>query len=205
MDPHHTAVLHTTFSGAQFSPEMAIMPDVTWQYTDLGMRFIAYRTLSDGRIMERYSPCLFPNVRSVPDVYMKTGRTKRMRWCVPVDDTHHIHFNAARVPLDFKDHDQLRGRTVGDRIWAEMTEEEHREFPHDWEAQIGQGAISLHSEDHLASADKGVSMLRRLMREQIRLVAKGEDPIGVTFDPAKAINKVGAGNYFQGTYKEDDT
>ena len=202
MDPHHTAVLHTTFSGAQFSPEMAIMPDVTWEYTDLGMRFVAYRTLPDGRVMERYSPCLFPNVRSVPDVYMKTGRTKRMRWCVPIDDTHHMHFNAVRVPLDFKGHDALRGRTVGDRVWAEMTEEEHREFPHDWEAQIGQGAISLHSEDHLASADKGVAMLRRRMREQIRLVAQGGDPIGVTFDPAKALNKVGAGNYYQGTYQE---
>jgi len=202
MDPHHVAVLHTSFSGAQFAPEMGIMPDVTWEYTDLGMRFVAYRTLSDGRVMERYSPCLFPNVRSVPDVYMQTGRTKRMRWCVPVDDTHHRHFNAMRVAEDFDGHDALRGRTVGDRVWAEMTEAEHQQFPHDWEAQIGQGPISLHSEEHLASADKGVAMLRRLMRQQIRIVQQGGDPIGVTFDPARSLNKVGAGNYFQGTYKE---
>jgi len=202
MDPHHVAVLHTSFSGAQFAPEMGIMPDVHWEYTDLGMRFIAYRNLPDGKVMERYSPCLFPNVRSVPDVYMQTGRTKRMRWCVPVDDTHHRHFNAMRVPADFNGHDGLRGRTVGDRIWADMTEAEHQEFPHDWEAQIGQGPISLHSEEHLASADKGVVMLRRLMRQQIRIVQQGGDPIGVTFDPDKALNRVGAGNYLQGTYQE---
>jgi phenylpropionate dioxygenase-like ring-hydroxylating dioxygenase large terminal subunit len=204
MDPHHVAILHTSFSGAQFAPEMGIMPDVTWEYTSLGMRFIAYRTLPDGRVMERYSPCLFPNVRSVPDVYMKTGRTKRMRWCVPIDDTHHMHFNAARVPKGFtnEEADALRGRTVGDKIWAEMSEQEHQDFPHDWEAQIGQGPINLHSEEHLASADKGVVMLRRLIREQIRVVQNGGDPIGVTFHPDEAFKRVGAGNYIQGTYQE---
>jgi len=54
----------------------------------------------------------------------------------------------------------------------------------------------------VSSADKGVAMLRRLMRQQIRIVQQGGDPIGVTFDPARSLNKVGAGNYFQGTYKE---
>jgi hypothetical protein len=127
-----------------------------------------------------------------------------MRWCVPIDDTHHMHFNAARVPKGFtnEEADALRGRTVGDKIWAEMSEQEHQDFPHDWEAQIGQGPINLHSEEHLASADKGVVMLRRLIREQIRVVQNGGDPIGVTFHPDEAFKRVGAGNYIQGTYQE---
>jgi hypothetical protein len=161
------------------------------------MRFVAQRTLPNGRVMERYSPCLFPNVRSVPDVHNETGRTKHIRWCVPVDDTHHRHFNARRVPAGFDGADALRGRTVGNRIWAEMSEAEHQAFPHDWEAQIGQGSISLHSEEHLATADKGVAMLRRLMRQQIHVVQQGGDPLGVTFDPERALNTVGAGNFYR--------
>jgi nitrite reductase/ring-hydroxylating ferredoxin subunit len=203
MDPFHVPILHTSFSGAQFAPEMAIMPDVTWEYTPLGMIYTAHRTLEDGRDVDRVSPVLFPNVRSVPDVHLQPGLTRRMRWCVPVDDTHHRHFNAQRVPADFKGYDKQRGRTVGDKIWGDMTEEEHQDFPHDWEAQLGQGPITLHSEEHLASSDKGVSMLRRLIRQQIRLVQQGGDPIGVTFDPDKALNIVGAGNFYRA--RKDET
>ena len=39
-------------------------------------------------------------------------------------------------------------------------------------------------------------MLRRLIRQQIRHVQDGGDPIGVSFDPANRVNKVGAGNYY---------
>jgi hypothetical protein len=85
---------------------------------------------------------------------------------------------------------------VGDKMWGDMTEEEHQDFPHDWEAQIGQGPITLHSEEHLATSDRGVVMMRRLLRQQIRIALEGGDPIGVTFDPDKAYNVVGAGNFF---------
>jgi len=35
------------------------------------------------------------------------------------------------------------------------------------------------------------------MREEIRRVARGEDPMGVAFDAAHATVKVQAGNYFR--------
>jgi hypothetical protein len=34
------------------------------------------------------------------------------------------------------------------------------------------------------------------LRQQIRIALEGGDPIGVTFDPDKAYNVVGAGNFF---------
>ncbi len=197
MDPFHVPILHTSFSGPQFAPEMVIMPDVTWDYTPLGMIYTARRTLEDGRTVDRVSPVLFPNVRSVPDVHLKPGLTRKMRWCVPVDDAHHCHFNAMRVPADFDGHDKQRGRTVGDKWWGDMTEQEHQDFPSDWEAQLGQGPITFHSEEHLATSDKGVAMLRRQIRQQIKVVQEGGDPIGVTFDPKKAYHVVGAGNFYR--------
>ncbi|HXQ50780.1 MAG TPA: hypothetical protein VN802_06780 [Stellaceae bacterium] len=62
---------------------------------------------------------------------------------------------------------------------------------------MGQGPISLHSEENLATSDLGVVRLRRMVREQIAVVRQGGDPIGVAFDPAQATVKVQAGNYFR--------
>jgi hypothetical protein len=80
-----------------------------------------------------------------------------------------------------------------------MTEDEHQRFPSDWEAQVSQGPITLHSDEHLVTSDNGVVLLRRLIRQQIRVVQEGGDPIGVNFDPAKAIIEVGSGNYIADT------
>ncbi len=81
-------------------------------------------------------------------------------------------------------------------MWSEMTEEQHQRYPTDWEAMCSQGPVTLHSEEHLATSDKGVAMLRRLLREQIRIVQQGGDPSGVTFGSATTISKIGSGNYY---------
>jgi hypothetical protein len=105
-------------------------------------------------------------------------------------------FNVGVFPNDFKP--QRRERIPGKK-WLEMTAEERQRFPGDWEAQVGQGPITLHSEEHLASSDKGIRMLRRLVREQIEIVQKGGDPQGVTFDPTKEVIEVRSGNFFKET------
>ena len=52
--------------------------------------------------------------------------------------------------------------------------EERRREPGDYEALTGQGEIAVHAAEHLASSDKGVIMLRRLLREGIKAVQNGE-------------------------------
>jgi len=84
---------------------------------------------------------------------------------------------------------------VNGKSWAELTEEEHQRMPHDYEAQVGQGAITLHSEERLAASDRGVVMLRRLLRREIEAVQAGRDPLGVIFDRARAVVQVEAGNF----------
>ena len=78
-----------------------------------------------------------------------------------------------------------------------MTEAEHQDTPGDFEAQAGQGTISLHSEEHLAQSDRGIVMMRRLLKEQMKLVAAGGDPINVAYDLSKATIKVPSGNFFR--------
>jgi hypothetical protein len=79
--------------------------------------------------------------------------------------------------------------------WVDMTAEEHQRFPDDYEAQTGQGPITLHSDEHLATTDQGVVMLRRLLLKQADIVAEGGDPIGVSFDKGAGPIRSEAGNF----------
>ena len=74
----------------------------------------------------------------------------------------------------------MRSRQGG-KLWEELSAEEHQRFPGDFEAQTGQGAITLHSEEHLVESDRGIALLRQFLRQQVELVAKGSDPAGVAF------------------------
>ena len=87
-----------------------------------------------------------------------------------------------------------RSRMNG-KLWADLTEEEHQKFPGDWEAQVGQGPITLHSDEHLATSDQGVVMLRRFLQRQLEAITAGGDPVGVSFDPDTAPVVFEAGNY----------
>jgi nitrite reductase/ring-hydroxylating ferredoxin subunit len=197
MDPFHIPILHMGFSQPQFAPELAVMPKVTWAPTELGMRYTALRDLPDGRQLHRELHVMFPGVVSIPPFEkLVAGPSRSLRFVVPVDDTHYCAFNAMRVHEDEMHKVPRRGRSVGPKMWAAMTEKERRDLPSDWEGQVGQGPITLHSEEHLASSDRGVVMLRRLIRQQIQAVREGRDPVGVCYDP-NHVNKVGAGNFFR--------
>ncbi len=69
----------------------------------------------------------------------------------------------------------MRSRLNG-KLWEELTAAEHRDFPGDYEAQVGQGPITMHSEENLVSSDRGVALVRRQLRQQLDAVAEGRDP-----------------------------
>lgn len=193
MDPFHIPVLHTTFSGVQFVAEMGVMPDVHWEYTDTGIRYTAYRQLDDGREVDRVTAATFPYVRMVPNVQLRHGKAAGVGWVVPVDDTSLRLCFAMKIP----ESENALPRSPNLRPWSKMTEAERQKYPGDWEAQVGQGPITLHSEEHLATSDKGVAMLRRALQQQIKAVQEGRDPAGVNFDPAQELIQVEAGNFFR--------
>jgi hypothetical protein len=200
-DPWHVYILHTSFTGPQFAPQMAVRPQVEWHYTQLGVKYVAYRKLPDGREVDRVSPMLFPNIISTPDVEMAPGPTTTIGWVVPVDDCNHRRFHSMKVPKGLKGRPRQMYTEKREKPWIEMTEQERRQLPSDWEAQAGQGAITLHSEEHLATSDRGIVMLRRLLRQQIKIVQEGGDPIGVSFDPNEALFKTEGGNFYRATAK----
>jgi hypothetical protein len=78
---------------------------------------------------------------------------------------------------------------------VQLTEEEHQRMPGDYEAQTGQGAITYHSQEHLASSDRGVAMVRRVLKQEIEGVQNGEDPAGTSFDANAPVVRTQAGNF----------
>jgi hypothetical protein len=151
--------------------------------------------LPDGRRVERISSWILPNIMSVPDVTLKAGPASGISWVVPVDDTHYVQAMVARVPKDAP----FRSMLFNGKTWGQMSETEHRNTPGDYEAQAGQGPITLHSDEHLVSSDRGIMMLRRMLLEQMDAVAAGRDPSGVSFDAAAAVVKVRSGNFYRAT------
>lgn len=197
MDPYHVSILHTAFSGAQFAPEMAITPEITWEYTDVGMRYVSKRIL-EGREVTRITHVVLPNIRSVPNTSLSHGEAESMGWLVPMDDHSHRTFHITRVPVDHVGVPTATAPTwPGGKKWSALTEDERWEMPGDWEIQAGLGTsgITLHSEERLATSDRGVVMLRRLLKKQIRTVRDGGHPAGVIFDEPSQPRSIGAGNF----------
>lgn len=197
LDPFHVPILHARFSGNQFVPEMGIIPEVTFSYTDVGVRATSTRELPDGRRLKRVTETIAPNLRVVPDPRLGSfGQTDLLGWVLPIDDTHF------RIYTVFKSDDpdrltRMRSTFADDLTWSDMTPEQHRDYPGDYEAQKSQGRISLHSEDHLTTTDQGVTMLRRFMAKQARLVAEGSDPAGVVIGRGETLVTFASGNYLQ--------
>lgn len=196
MDPFHVPILHARFSGNQFTPEMALIPEVTYEYTPLGVRSVQMRELGDGRQLRRVTEVIFPNLRVVASPKLASGQTNMIGWVVPKDDTNFRIFTVAR-DSDPEFLNKLRSTHEG-KPWKDLTPSEHQRLPGDYEAQGSQGKISLHAGDHLTTTDQGIAMIRRLMAKQRRAVENGGDPIGIRFDDDAALVRVEGGNYFEG-------
>src|SRR5579862_8933968 len=192
MDPYHVAVLHSSFSGVQFSEQMKLVPQVRFENASYGVRSIQLRDLGDRKVHQRVTEVVLPTIRAVANPRAEqAGRCSLLGWVLPIDDTTFRIYSAGRV----RSPGELgsgRSRFNG-KAWTELTPEEHQRMPGDYEAQVGQGPISFHSEEHLVSTDRGISMLRAMLQRQVEIVAQGGDPVGVAFEGASDLVELAAG------------
>jgi len=196
VDPYHVPILHGSFSGPQFVEQMAAFPKVKFEYGQQGVKAISARPGPDGKRFRRVTEAIVPTLRVVPNPRVaQYGMVESIGWTLPIDDTHYHIYVAGRV----KEKGELakfKSRYNG-KTWAELSAEEHQKFPGDTEAQVGQGPITFHSEEHLMTTDQGVGMLRFLLQKQVDAVAAGGDPVGVAFSEADAYVKFDAGQYLE--------
>lgn len=190
MDPYHVFILHSTFSKAQFNDLLSVRPEIAFEQTAYGVTSTQIRAMNNGSRLHRVVEALLPTVRiaSHPSFVMP-GRCNNVSWYLPIDETHTRIFTVVKVPRWFP-HVNFNALPIYDgKNWFEMSEAEHRAFPGDYEAQVGQGPVTLHSEEHLATSDQGVALLRRLFRIQVRNLRDGRpiDPAAGASAPYEVI------------------
>lgn len=60
---------------------------------------------------------------------------------------------------------------------------------------MSQGPIAHHSEEHFATSDKGIALLRRFLEKQLKVMAEGGNPAGTAFVESAAYVRFEAGNF----------
>ena len=195
MDPVHTSFLHALSSGYHFTPAFGALAELEWQETPYGMIYVATRRVGDF-VWVRICDFMVPNVHQFTRELEEAGgervayRPVVIRWAVPLDDTQTMNFELAQV-------DPAWGLTAaqiaqpGFGQSADRPYEERQRHPGDYDAQSSQRPIAVHDLEHLASTDRGVIMLRRIVRDGIRAVEAGDDPRGVTHEAGATIRTHG--------------
>ncbi|HET7342781.1 MAG TPA: Rieske 2Fe-2S domain-containing protein [Methylomirabilota bacterium] len=191
MDPVHTAFLHALSSGDQFTPAFGVVPELDWELTEAGMVYIATRRVGD-LVWVRVCDFMPPNVHQFTREIEEASEVKEgtrpviVRWAVPDDDTHTTNFELAQVdPAWGLTPEQVAAPGFGQA--GERPYAERQRHPADYDAQASQREIAVHALEHLASTDRGVIMLRRIVREGIAAVARGEDPLGTRWPEGRPV------------------
>jgi phenylpropionate dioxygenase-like ring-hydroxylating dioxygenase large terminal subunit len=194
MDPAHTAFLHTIVSGAVFTNEFGVLPELDFVETPIGMIYVATRRVGDN-IWARMVEAVLPNLQQVAPIW-EDGREEHpfsgpmmSRWIVPVDDSNtmflefrHVSETAGVTPSWWADRDIM----LPGQVAAESYEDGQR-HPGDYEAQVSQRSIAIHGLEHLGATDRGVTMFRNQIRRGIRAVKAGDEPHGLCHNAGAVI------------------
>jgi hypothetical protein len=101
---------------------------------------------------------------------------------VPVDDTHTLtigwrFYRRELDPTGLGNPDAVgKGKIDFMGQTAERPYDQRQRQPGDYEVQVSQRPIAVHALENLATSDRGVSMLRRLIRQAIRAVPQETAP-----------------------------
>src|SRR5260221_10898913 len=200
MDPAHGVFLHTRISFEHFAPAWGKLPVTEFRETPLGMIYITSRRVDD-LVWVRMNDIMLPNIVQAgaiweagdkPKAFTRSGLT---RWTVPIDDAHSLviglrHFNDGVNDPQGRSVEALCGKETVDFMGqtGERPYAERQRVPGDFDAQVSQRPIAIHALEHLGTTDRGVSMLRRLVRTGLRAVQAGQEPHCVRGAPSKVIS-----------------
>ena len=188
VDPAHLLILHQNTAMRARTPV-----NTTRGFTDDIEKFEFYefpygimkkRTYKNGSIDEH--PLIFPNI-------LRQANATQIR--VPMDDTHTKIFFVRFYPSE-------DGRVVRDQPDPEVEYVQPYKNPPDglhpftrfrmdqvqaqdhmaWETQ---GPLADRTQERLATSDRGVVMLRELMKREIAKVRQGLDPLGIVREPSQ--------------------
>jgi nitrite reductase/ring-hydroxylating ferredoxin subunit len=170
---------------AEYDADLASLRDhyrermVEWRESPVGIASIHTQRAGD-LVYVRVTDFIPPNIHQFPPTWYRVVGEETFRpptgaqWAVPVDDTHTMTFGFTYIKEGRDADDRVHVLRSADSI--ARTYAERQRAPGDYEAQESQRPIAVHRLEHLATTDGGVIMTRRLIREGIRAVQRGESP-----------------------------
>jgi 5,5'-dehydrodivanillate O-demethylase len=190
VDPSHLFWLHGETAHLvgvveRYEEEHKFIP---FEFGILKQRRTPGKKPGDGPQLDQH-PLLFPiTLRHVFRALKTDGllrHTVQIR--VPVDDTHTQVYVVYFTPNE-SDNSPADGDPpweyfpIRDEKGAYRLEHVLVQDAMVWETQ---GALTDRTQEHLGVGDEGIIILRKLLREQIEIVQKGGEPLGVLRDPSK--------------------
>jgi len=161
------------------------LPELDYVKTPHGMMNINVRRWNDN-LWVRTTEDILPNMNQTGSLWLSAeeedsfARVALTRWMMPVDDTNTKmigwrYFND-RVDVGLGDKSQVGvgkidiiGQTEDERPY-----EERQRIPGDFEAIVSQREIAIHGMENLTLSDRGVAMLRTMVRQAIRASKAGK-------------------------------
>ena len=179
-DPVHVVYLHTRMTGAQFGEASGVEQVIDYRETPTGMINVQTRFWK-GFVWNRTSDTMLPNCNQAGAIWETADsqklfqRASMLRWMVPVDDTHTLtigwrYFRPELDPQGIGDRSRVGKQSIDfvGQTEEERSYEQRQRVPGDYEVQVSQRPIAVHALENLATSDRGVAMLRRLIRSAIR-------------------------------------
>lgn len=204
VDPWHLIMLHQVISGNQGHNMLEGMTEsmlardiakIDFEKRPTGVRFNMVRELPNGDYFVRHAECIVPNAYLVPAVSHDGGRKTRateLSWAVPIDNEHVRGISIVAWPLENgKPKAGWRpGTDISDEVRpgaaVSRSYEDRQRKPDDREAQEGQRTTAVHALENLGMSDTGVVLLRRMLREQLKRLEQGLDPMNIVRDKSAA-------------------
>ncbi|HEY3115142.1 MAG TPA: hypothetical protein VGK54_00215, partial [Chloroflexota bacterium] len=191
VDPSHSRVLHADVVMRRGGPPLAnttrgLTDDVEYfEFSEVSVGIMKKRVSKNGHVDEH--PLVFPNI-------LRHGNDTQIR--VPIDDTHtqvfFVHFvpnpdgslteeDESVLPVTYFEHYKAPVSELHPFTHFTM----HDVQPQDHMAWETQGPIATRANERLATADRGIVMLREMLKREIEKVQAGIEPINVYRDPSR--------------------
>ena len=173
MDPAHLTFLHGLPGNTFLTDDFKFPGELDYMETPLGMVCIESRRVGD-YVWLRNSDYIVPNLQQTcsirDDIQQRDwNRPNLTIWSVPIDDTNTLRIGYQRTRVG-----EAFGKSFGQEL--DRSYEERQRVPGDYDALVGQRAIAVHALEHLANTDRGVIMMRSIVREGIRGLQRGDGP-----------------------------
>jgi len=185
LDPLHTSFLHSNIGRVQFSEGFGEVGQMDFFELDVWMLGVNTRRVGEN-VWFRVNELVLPNFTQAGSAFAADGTQRRLygrssftRWVVPVDDENTLalagaNFGERGDPPEWNTPEGPELIEQGEVF--DRTYEERQRSPGDAEATEGMGRITVHKNENLVSSDRGITLMRKRLREQIRAVQNGETP-----------------------------